>query len=118
MTIAPSDLEKSSSAFDRALCRGRDRYGRSIGLCRPNGEDPGAAMVSTGMAWAFTRYSSDLASLSARAVTQSRHAPRDHFALGELFSSIATRIPRISCSCMNGLFKRGTLTAVPGGSSA
>jgi endonuclease YncB( thermonuclease family) len=39
--------------------RGRDRYKRSIGLCRGDGEDLGAAMVSTGMAWAFTRYSSD-----------------------------------------------------------
>ena len=36
----------------------RDRYGRSIGLCRAGGKDLGAAMVSAGMAWAFTRYSS------------------------------------------------------------
>jgi endonuclease YncB( thermonuclease family) len=39
--------------------RGHDRYKRSIGLCRADGEDLGAEMVSTGMAWAFTRYSSD-----------------------------------------------------------
>ena len=39
--------------------RGHDRYRRSIGLCRAGGEDLGAAMVSAGMAWAFTRYSSD-----------------------------------------------------------
>jgi endonuclease YncB( thermonuclease family) len=39
--------------------RGHDRYKRSIGLCRAGGEDLGAAMVSAGMAWAFTRYSSD-----------------------------------------------------------
>jgi endonuclease YncB( thermonuclease family) len=39
--------------------RGHDRYKRSIGLCRAGNEDLGAAMVSTGMAWAFTRYSSD-----------------------------------------------------------
>jgi endonuclease YncB( thermonuclease family) len=37
--------------------KGRDRYGRSIGLCRADGEDLGAAMVELGMAWAFTRYS-------------------------------------------------------------
>lgn len=35
------------------------RYKRSIGLCRAGGKDLGAEMVSTGMAWAFTRYSSD-----------------------------------------------------------
>jgi endonuclease YncB( thermonuclease family) len=51
--------------------RGKDRYGRSIGLCRADGLDLGAAMVSAGMAWAFTRYSSDyveqeMAALSAR----------------------------------------------------
>jgi endonuclease YncB( thermonuclease family) len=39
--------------------RGRDRYGRSIGLCRADGRDLGAHMVEAGMAWAFTRYSSD-----------------------------------------------------------
>jgi endonuclease YncB( thermonuclease family) len=36
-----------------------DRYGRSVGICRADGRDLGAAMVSAGMAWAFTRYSSD-----------------------------------------------------------
>jgi endonuclease YncB( thermonuclease family) len=39
--------------------RGHDRYRRTISLCRAGGQDLGAAMVSTGMAWAFTRYSSD-----------------------------------------------------------
>jgi endonuclease YncB( thermonuclease family) len=39
--------------------RGRDRYGRSIGVCRVGGRDLGAELVSAGMAWAFTRYSSD-----------------------------------------------------------
>ena len=39
--------------------RGHDRYRRSIGLCRADGQDLGAAMVELGMAWAFTRYSSD-----------------------------------------------------------
>lgn len=39
--------------------RGTDRYQRTIGLCRADGVDLGAAMVRAGMAWAFTRYSSD-----------------------------------------------------------
>jgi endonuclease YncB( thermonuclease family) len=39
--------------------RGHDRYRRTIGLCRAGEQDLGAAMVSAGMAWAFTRYSSD-----------------------------------------------------------
>jgi endonuclease YncB( thermonuclease family) len=39
--------------------RGHDRYRRTIGLCRAVERDIGANMVSAGMAWAFTRYSSD-----------------------------------------------------------
>lgn len=39
--------------------RGHDRYRRTIGLCKAGGQDLGAAMVRAGMAWAFTRYSSD-----------------------------------------------------------
>jgi len=37
--------------------RGRDVYGRTIGLCMIHGVDLGAAMVRLGMAYAFTRYS-------------------------------------------------------------
>ena len=36
---------------------GIDRYGRTIGLCRADGEDLGRTMVRDGMAWAFFRYS-------------------------------------------------------------
>jgi endonuclease YncB( thermonuclease family) len=39
--------------------RGHDRYRRTIGLCRVDGQDLGVLMVSAGIAWAFTRYSSD-----------------------------------------------------------
>ncbi len=39
--------------------RGHDRYRRTIALCRADGQDLGAAMVSAGMAYAFTRYSGD-----------------------------------------------------------
>jgi endonuclease YncB( thermonuclease family) len=48
--------------------RGHDRYKRSIGLCRAGGEDLGASMVSAGMAWAFTRYSSDYVSQERAAI--------------------------------------------------
>lgn len=48
--------------------RGRDRYGRSIGLCRAAGRDLGAEMVSAGMAWAFTRYSADYVDQEKRAI--------------------------------------------------
>lgn len=34
-----------------------DRYGRTVAICRVNGEDIGAAMVRRGLAWAYTTYS-------------------------------------------------------------
>jgi endonuclease YncB( thermonuclease family) len=37
----------------------RDRYGRTVAVCRASGEDLGAIMVREGLAWAFVRYSSD-----------------------------------------------------------
>jgi endonuclease YncB( thermonuclease family) len=39
--------------------RGHDRYGRTIGLCRADGDDLSKAMVRLGMAWAYVRYSRD-----------------------------------------------------------
>ena len=59
---------------DRAItCEPRttDRYGRVVALCRADGEDLGAAMVSAGMAWAFIRYSRDYARQEEVAVSQS-----------------------------------------------
>ena len=62
----PAGVEATKALFDlmhgkTIACEGRgnDRYGRTIGLCRADGQDLQAAMVKAGMAWAFTRYSSD-----------------------------------------------------------
>lgn len=45
----------------------RDRYGRTVAICRASGEDLGAIMVREGMAWAFVRYSSDYVPQEAKA---------------------------------------------------
>lgn len=37
----------------------RDRYGRTVAICRVSGEDLGAILVREGFAWAFTRFSVD-----------------------------------------------------------
>lgn len=37
----------------------RDRYGRTVAVCRVGQEDIGAIMVREGLAWAFERYSRD-----------------------------------------------------------
>jgi endonuclease YncB( thermonuclease family) len=54
----------------------RDRYGRTVAICRANGEDLGAIMVREGFAWAFTRYSVDYVDLQeeARAANRGVHA--------------------------------------------
>jgi endonuclease YncB( thermonuclease family) len=43
--------------------RGTDGYGRTIGVCTADGVDLNAAMVDTGMAWAFRKYSMDYAQI-------------------------------------------------------
>jgi len=59
---------KEATAYIRGLvaghtveceARGKDKYGRTIGLCKADGFDIQAAMVGAGMAWAFLRYSHD-----------------------------------------------------------
>lgn len=44
-----------------------DRYGRTVAVCRADGEDLSKAMVQIGMAWAFTRYSRDYVAIEERA---------------------------------------------------
>lgn len=69
--LATSALEKLMKGA-AIVCERRDydRYGRSVGLCRADGEDLGAWMVRLGMAWAFTRYSDDYVQLEALANTE------------------------------------------------
>jgi endonuclease YncB( thermonuclease family) len=45
----------------KVVCEAKDtdRYGRTVAICRADGRDLGADMVSAGIALAFVRYSSD-----------------------------------------------------------
>ena len=54
----------------------KDRYGRTIAICRAAGQDLGAIMVREGMAWAFVRYSPDYVreEEAARAAGRGVHA--------------------------------------------
>lgn len=65
-TYALADLMRGKTIA--CELRGRDRYGRSIGLCRADGRELGTAMVSAGIAWASTRYSSDYIHLERAAI--------------------------------------------------
>lgn len=53
----------------RVTCesRGQDRYGRMIGLCAVDGQDINEAMVQTGYAWAFIKYSTRYVAAEAEA---------------------------------------------------
>jgi endonuclease YncB( thermonuclease family) len=44
-----------------------DGYGRTLAVCRANGEDLGRTMVQLGMAWAPVRYGRDYVNHEARA---------------------------------------------------
>lgn len=48
----------------------RDRYGRIVAVCRVAGRDINAEMVSSGLAWAFRKYSVDYVNLEADAQRQ------------------------------------------------
>lgn len=50
----------------------RDRYGRTVAICRAGGEDVGAIMVREGLAWAFERYSHDYVGQQALAAAEGR----------------------------------------------
>lgn len=52
--------------------RDHDRYGRTVAVCRANGEDLGAILVREGLAWAFVRYSRDYVEQEARAKADRR----------------------------------------------
>jgi endonuclease YncB( thermonuclease family) len=50
----------------------RDRYGRTVAICRASGEDLGAILVREGLAWAFVRYSSDYVGQQGKAKGERR----------------------------------------------
>ena len=61
-TITDGDTLKQGGAAGRSVVcqeKDRDQYGRTVAICRANGEDLGAILVREGLAWAFTRYSVD-----------------------------------------------------------
>ena len=66
--IATGTLEKLIKS-KTVVCEPKttDRYGRTVAICRANGEDLGRAMVQLGMALAFTRYSADYVQDEAKA---------------------------------------------------
>lgn len=47
--------------------RDKDRYGRTVAICKAGGEDVGAILVREGLAWAFVRYSQDYVEQEAKA---------------------------------------------------
>ena len=53
-------------------CEGitRDRFGRTVAVCRADGRDLGADMVAAGLAWNFTRYNGDYDAQEAEARLQ------------------------------------------------
>jgi len=44
-----------------------DRHGRTVAVCRADGEDLGRSMVQLGMAWSFVRYSQDYVGVETQA---------------------------------------------------
>jgi endonuclease YncB( thermonuclease family) len=69
--VAATRLSSLTSGREvQCQAKDRDRYGRVVAICRVSGQDLGAILVTEGLAWAFTRYSSDYVSEQAKAVAQ------------------------------------------------
>lgn len=88
--LAEIDAPEKAQAFGQrskqhlaALCFGkqaeirptaRDRYGRTVARVTCDGTDANAAMVRSGMAWAYTRYLTDPQIRAAEVLAQREHA--------------------------------------------
>jgi len=67
-TASANHLDKLV-AGKRVVCesRGKDKYGRVLGICAVDGHDINAAMVRAGLAWAFVKYSQSYVGAEAEA---------------------------------------------------
>lgn len=52
----PGYLTLLEGKFVDCIERDRDRYRRTVAICRANGKDVGAVLVRQALAWAFVRY--------------------------------------------------------------
>lgn len=64
--------QEFGGAYARCDDRGQDRYGRQIAKCSVNGTDMGATLVISGLAQAFTRYSTDYVDIEKQAIVARR----------------------------------------------
>ncbi|PTE22892.1 nuclease [Cereibacter changlensis JA139] len=104
----------------RVVCEGaeEDRYGRLLAVCRADGEDINAALVRSGAALAYRRY-------SGRYVDQEGEAQRSRLGLwsGEMVTPEAHRrgadapsaaAPTSGCAIKGNVSKNGRIYHLPG----
>lgn len=102
--------------------RERDRYGRTVALCRVAGKDLGAALVSAGMAFAYQRYSDlylaaeDEARLARRGIWQGRAERPEHLRMAERQHADSEAAPSGGeCLIKGNISERGRFYHLPGG---
>ena len=104
----------------RATCQQRDidRYGRVVAVCRVDGQDIGAAIVSDGLAWAYRRYSDayDLEEKGAAVAGRGLWAfeidrPADYRAA----QVRTTAAPDADCAIKGNISANGRIYHLPGG---
>ena len=90
----------------------RDGYGRIVARCFANGQDLGAQMVDTGLAWAYREYSLDYAALedSARAdrrgIWQGDSQPPWEYR-ADRWNRAASESPRPGCPIKGNISNKG-----------
>ena len=107
----------------RARARPRDRYGRSVAVCRVAGADLNAWMVEQGWAVAYRKYSTDYVSQETAAKAARRGLWRGEFVQpsrwrrGERLEA-ATASGAGDCRIKGNINRKGTrIYHVPGGAS-
>ncbi|MGJ8544761.1 MAG: thermonuclease family protein [Sulfitobacter sp.] len=107
----------------QAQCRevDRDRYGRSVARCTVKGEDMGAQLVRSGLAFAYLEYSSDYKPMEAEALAARRglHALQLASPSAHRKAKLAARVqsraaPAGGCEIKGNISKNGRIYHVPG----
>jgi len=107
----------------RAFCReaDRDRYGRIVARCQIDGHDVGKALVSSGLAFAYRKFSMayDLDEKAAAVQNRGLHAhrvqkPSDHRAAHTKARTKGRIAPDSACAIKGNISKSGRIFHVPG----
>jgi len=103
-----------TSDLVRCESRGRDRYGRLLGVCSASGRDVNAALVSEGMAEAYRKYALDYVAEEGAARAAHRGIWAGAHLAPEAFRHGAAQVAPGACRIKGNISKKGQIFHLPG----